>query len=202
MNKLRKLFGKDVLRDFWHWFAKYQDRFYHLENDQEKLFSAISKKLKEIHPSLTFEFSPRHDDGTRELTISADGIKDAFPYVVQLVDRAPKIGKWKINAFRQRIAADDLAVQLGAEVKVGYGDIFFTHQLNDSLFDLNLFIRDYQDTDNFKSAIFILLDALVGEYDMEMKVGRLEFNALEGRDRSRLTPIVQLRSLVDAVTLH
>ena len=197
MNMLRQLFGKDVLRDFWHWFSKHQDKFYNFESDQRQLFSAMGKKLKQIHENLTFEFSPVHDDGTRELTISADGIKDAFPYVVQLVDRAPKIDRWKINAFRQRITADDLAVQLGEDVKLGYDDIFFRHERNDSLFDLDLHIRGYRENDNIKSAVFILLDALLGEYDMEMKVGRLDFGPLDENKKDNLAPIVQLRSLVD-----
>lgn len=200
MNMLRKLFGKDVLRDFWHWFMRHEARFYRFENEQAKLFSAMSKKLKDIHPKLTFEFGPVSDEGIREFTISADGIKEAFPYVVQLVDRAPKIARWKVNAFRQRIPGDDLAIQLGEDVKVGFSDIFFIHRYHDSLIDVDLHIRNYQDTDNFKSAVFILLDALLGEYDMEMKVGRLDFRTLDKEPARPLFPIVELRALVDAVS--
>ena len=200
MNMLRKLFGKDVLRDFWHWFIKHEAKFYRFEDNQPQLFAAMQKKLKEIHPQLTFEFGPIDGAGVREFTISAGGIKEAFPYVVQLVDRAPRIPSWKVNAFRQRIPADDLAVQLGEELKVGFSDMFFSHRINgDALIDLELHIRGYQDTDNFKSAVFILLDALVGEYDMEMKVGRMDFLALADPRPRELSPIVQLRKLVDEV---
>ena len=196
---LRKLFGKDVLRDFWHWFMKHEERFYHYEDEQPRLFSAMSKKLKEIHPKLTFEFGPVQEDGSRDLTISGDGVREAFPYVVQLVDRAPVIPKWRVNAFRQRIPGDDLAVQLGEEIKVGFRDIFFRYRVSNSLIDLELYIRNFQESDNFKSAVFILLDALVGEYDMEMKVGRMDFLPLAGNDESRLQPITHLRTIVDAI---
>jgi len=199
MNTLRQLFGRDVLRDFWHWFSKHKDRFYRFEQNEAQLFSALTKKLKQIHPSLTFEFSAVHPDGTRELTISADGIRDAFPFVVQLVDRCPKIENWTINAFRQRIPADDLTVQIGENVKVGFHDIFFSHRVNEGLIDLDVRIRNYEDTDAYKSALFILLDALLGEYDVEMKVGRIDFSRLSGDPSSDLQPIVCLRALVDSV---
>ena len=198
MNTLRRLFGKDVLRDFWHWFAKHRERYYRFEENQDQLFGAMHKKLKEIHPSLTFEFSPVRGDGTRELTISADGIKDAFPYVVQLTDRAPRIEKWKINAFRQRIPADDLVVQIES-VKVGYGDIFFSHMLSQDLLHLDLYIRNYEEDDRYKNAVFILLDSLLGEYDMEMKVGKLNFSALGNHSADKLQPFVKIRSLVDSM---
>lgn len=197
MNMLRQLFGKDVLRDFWHWFKKHEEKFFRFEDDQPKLFSAIHKKLKEIHTNLTFEIGPV-EDGVRDFTISADGIRDAFPFVVQLVDRAPEFSRWRIRAFRQRIPGDDLAVQLGEEVQVGFRDIFFSHRLNsNSLIDLELYIRNYQDSDNFKGAVMILLDALIGEYDMEMKVDRLDFRELVQEDIPSLSPIVLLRSLID-----
>ena len=198
MNRLRQLFGKDVLRDFWHWFKKHEAKFYWFEEDQPKLFSAMHKKLKEIHPDLTFEIGPV-ESGIRDFTVSADGIKEAFPYVMQLVDRAPEIRNWRVKAFRQRIPGDDLAVQLGEEIKVGFSDIFFSHRLDgDSLLDLQLHIRNFQDSANFRGAVMILLDALIGEYDVEMKIGRIDLFDLAGTDPATLSPIIRLRTLVDA----
>ncbi len=198
MNRLRKLFGKDVLRDFWHWFAKHQEAFYHFEDNQQQLFGALQKKLFEIHHDLSFEFGPVQQNGRRIFTITAGGIRDAFPFVVQLVDRAPKLEKWQVNAFKQRVPANDLSVQLGEEVKLGYSDIFFEYVFKDELVNLNLYIKNYKDNDQYKGAAFILLDALLGEYDTETYLGSVEFSRLAEPPGEGLLPFVKLRSIIDS----
>src|SRR5688500_16970121 len=86
---------------FWDWFAANSHRFVNVERDQEVLFGELRRQLSRIHPSLTFEFGPQRDQ-RRELVISADGIKDAFPAVQRLVAAAPDLSDWRIIAFRPR----------------------------------------------------------------------------------------------------
>ena len=194
---ISRLFGQNKEQDFWTWFQKNKDDYYHFENNQETLFDKLNARLNGIHGDLTFEFSPIHEDGTRELFISADGIKAAFDSVISLVDKAPEIPGWKIIAFRQRIPGDDMSINISG-LKIGYSDIYFRHGEEDGKIIIELNIRAFDPKDNrFKNAIYILLDGLIGEYDMETIIGGIDWVNLDGSKIDSLTPLVELRDIVD-----
>jgi hypothetical protein len=196
---ISKVFRKDREREFWTWFEKNKNIYYHFEDNQEELFDQLRRKLKIIHDDLTFEFSPVHPDGTRELFISADGIKDAFLAVISLVDKAPEINEWRIVAFRQRIPGDDIEINMGG-LKIGYSDIYFRYGNDDNKIGIELNIRAYDPADNrYKNAIYVLLDGLIGEYDMETKIGWIQWVTLEGSKIDDLIPLISLREIVDAM---
>ncbi len=97
---------KDNEQVFWEWFVKHQNDYYS-DNIDESLFDKLNVQLNKIDSNLTFEFSPIHENGIKDLIISAAGLKESFPSVIKLVDKAPKIDQWKIIAFRQRLPAYD-----------------------------------------------------------------------------------------------
>ena len=83
----RKKESPDVA--FWSWFATNEDRLFYFEKDQEKIFDELNGKLRAIHPSVTFEFGPVKQ-GKREFVISADGIREAFPFVERTFSSASR----------------------------------------------------------------------------------------------------------------
>ncbi|MHA6248933.1 hypothetical protein ACXYMU_13400 [Pontibacter sp. CAU 1760] len=182
---------------FWDWFSKNEQTYYQLEQNQETEFDRLSQELKQIDENLVFEFSPIHEDGTKEFTISAEGIVESFPIVTKLVGIAPKIEKWKINAFRQRIPGDDIVIKLGDSLKLGYEDIYFRYGYDKGKIGLELNIRNYKDEPQLNQAIYILLDGLIGEYDMETKISWIERKNLIESEADSLYKIVELRQIVD-----
>lgn len=186
---------KDV--DFWNWFSKNQTELYHYEKDQQILFDELTKRLKSIDSNLTFEFSPIHNDSIREFTISADGLKESFPTVIRLVEKAPKIPKWKINAFRQRVPGDGIQIVYDDSLKISYNDIYFRYAENSGKIDLELNIKNYKKESGFDNAVFILLDALIGEYDMETRISGIDRKLLDDSMLDSLHRIVELRDIVD-----
>ena len=157
----------------------------------------MSTELKKVHQDLVFEFSPIHDDGIREFTISAEGIKELFPIVENLVDKSPKIENWQFNAFRQRVPGDDFDIQYG-DFKVGYSDIYFRYQDGEyGKIGIELNIRDFDDSGQSKNAIYILLDGLIGEYDITMGIDWIEWVKLDESNIDTLDPIISLRALMD-----
>jgi len=186
---------KDV--DFWKWFSKNQAELYHYEKDQLILFDELTKRLKSIDSNLTFEFSPVHNDSIREFTISADGLKESFPTVIRLVEKAPKIPKWKINAFRQRVPGDGIQIVYDDSLKISYNDIYFRYAENSGKIDLELNIKNYKKESGFDNAVFILLDALIGEYDMETRISGIDRKLLDDSKLDSLHRIVELRDIVD-----
>lgn len=188
---------KHSYNDFWEWFLKHSDDYFHLnEENFESAFKAIEKQLLKINPALTFEFSVDLIAGKREFIISADGNLDAFPAVEKLTMAAPVMEKFKVIAFRQREEASD--IQIG-DVLLKPENMFFTYTRLDGSLDLDIYLKDSPtNDDDFLAAAFILLDAMVGEYDLAVKVGDIEFRPYE--ESMFLLPISELPGLIDQVS--
>ena len=195
------LFNKQPKEDkFWNWFTKNQQTYYdEIENLEirERIFSDLSTELKKVHQDLVFEFSPIHENGIREFTVSAEGMKELFPIVEKLIDKAPIIENWQFNAFRQRIPGDDFEIQYG-DFKIGYSDIYFRYvdgQYGKLGIELN--IRNYDGNGQTQNAIYILLDGLIGEYDITMGIDWIDWVKLDESNIENLNPISSLRTLID-----
>lgn len=190
---------KNPEEEFWNWFIKNQDIYYdEIENlsIRENIFDNLSAKLRKINPDLVFEFSPKHENGIREFTISADGIKEMFPTVEKLVEKAPKLKNWKFNAFRQRILGDDFEIQYG-DLNIAYSDIYFRSENDNGKLGVELHIKNYNGKGQTQNAIYILLDGLIGEYDVTTKIGWIEWVKLDESNLEKLKPIIELRELID-----
>ena len=188
---------KDNNEVFWDWFVKHQNDYYS-DNIDESLFDKLNIQLNKIDSNLTFEFSPIHDNGIKELIISAAGLKESFPSVIKLVDKAPKIDKWKIVAFRQRLPLDYDSVQLG-DFRLSYDDIYFRYSKDSDKIGIELNIRNYNDSLEFNQSIYLLLDGLLGEYDVETKISWIERKKLEESMIDKLYKFVDLREMVDNI---
>ena len=183
---------------FWSWFSENQHKYYSHDNTHEHLYDQLNLQLKLIDENLTFEFGPQLKNGVREFIISADGIKESFSSVTLLVDKAPKLKNWKVLAFRQRISGDDISIVMGA-TNLSYDDIYFKHEIEGNKVNLTLYIQNYKDIGQYKSATYILLDGLIGEFDMETKVGWIEFRKLNENENGQLLKIIKLREIVDEI---
>jgi hypothetical protein len=183
---------------FWDWFVENQDTYYNKIEDlevREKIFDDLSSELHKIHEDLVFEFSPIHENSIREFTISADGLKELFSYVENLVNAAPKLKNWQINAFRQPVPGDDLQLQMG-EWKVSYSDIFFRYVDDQDKIGIELNIRDFDGTGSSQNAVFILLDGLIGEYNIVKKISWIDWVKLDESKADPLMPLIELRDII------
>ena len=172
-NKLFK-FNKTMSQEqFWSWFSTRSDAYFDFEGNQEPLFDDLIKALNQVQSGLTFEFGPK-EDGTRDFVISADGDRELFLPVSQLVKSAPPLKQWKVLAFRQR---------RDAYCEIGLGEVTFTtKQIRVTIFPdgdkvgITLFFENYEqvDEETLSVAAYLLLDNALGEYDVETKVGFIE----------------------------
>jgi hypothetical protein len=188
---------KEKEEDFWNWFSSNQERIYKFENNQQEIFDELHGRLKEIDSNLVFEFGKIRKDSTREFIISADGITSSFPAVIKLVEKAPKLKKWEIKAFRQRNSGDHLRIVYDDSLEIAYDDVFFRYKNNSGKLDLELNIRNYRESADMNNAAYILLDGLIGEYDMETKIGGIEWRKLDETKKDSLYKIIELRTIID-----
>ena len=194
------LFKTNPEDEFWKWFTKNEKFIYeNVENDekQEELFDNISSRLHKIDENLVFEFSPIHENKIREFSISADGIKESFPAVENLISKSPKLNNWQFNAFRQRVPGDGLTLDFG-KFKIGYDDIYFRHSTSNNELGIELNIRNFDDSGEMKNAIYILLDGLLGEYDVTMNIDWIEWVKLDENNIENLNKLIELRDIIDS----
>ena len=175
---------------FWRWFEKHEDELFNFELDQERIFDELSNRLIRVHRDLTFEFGP-NEDGRREFVISAGGIKRAFSAVSSLVSAAPNLNRWRITAFRPRRAPLN-RIQIG-EKCVDPEDIEFLLFAAGSGIGIQLFIPGFTEKDTtLKQIGYLMLDEALGEYDVETRIGPIEFLPRESADSALRYPISEL----------
>jgi len=198
--KLENIKQQAKIAKFWNWFLKNEPLLYYGTEDERNRLAIIKKithQLKKLNKYLVFELSPIKEGEYKEFIISADGIREAFSVVVQLVKYAPKHKNWQFTAFRPRMKSDDLSISTGF-MDFSYNDLFFRYVLTDKEFGVELNIRNFKYTEWEKNALFVLLDALVGEYDAVTEIDWVEWVELDEQKEEELFPFVELRKLVDA----
>jgi hypothetical protein len=166
---------KSKEKKFWDWFQKNEEFILSWKTNQESVFNILNQKLQEVSKGLTFEFGPIVG-GKQELVISADGISSLIPSVKSLANEAPRLEKWIITAFRQPIGlAHSLVIN---NIIVSADDINFSFEgEKDGKIDLIFFVRsDAKNQDIYVGAIFMMLDSIIGEYNVMTKIGNIDFN--------------------------
>jgi hypothetical protein len=160
---------------FWKWFQDHEEKFFDLDVENEKkreeLFEKLARTLQKIDRDVTFEFGPPQS-GVREFVISAGGIKRAFPAVLLLTKAAPPLARWKITAFRPR-RDTGYSVQIGNTL-VDPAQVEFILLNNGKRAALELFIPGMTDDGAYKQIGYLLLDAALGEFDVETNLDGID----------------------------
>ena len=195
---LKNLFKKKITeKEFWSWFEKNSKDYFQLdEKNYDLLFNKLGLQLSKYHKDLTFEFSIEMNQGKREFIISAEGMVSAFPAVIKLVEEAPSLEKFNVVAFRQR--QDSEQEIYFEDIVLNTEDIFFTYREDKQMdcLDIVIYIKGYsEENDQFIAAAFIMLDSLIGEYDVGVKLGEINFEPYQ--EEKEAQPILKLVSLVD-----
>ncbi len=187
-----KLFKpKDPVADFWKWFQANETALLTLMPENTRLWQELSRRIKTIHPNLTFEFNVV-DEPPREFIVSANGDKAAFPAVRQTVAAAPPLPNWTLFAFRQP-GKDFPSIELDGQ-QLEADNIFYRSTQRDGRLVLQIYL-DGLTSQNERSMIhmtFLIFDSWFGEYDVESKLVLNEFHPLsDGLDGVK--PLASLR---------
>ena len=168
---------------FWNWFQKNENRIFLFEKDRERVFDDLAAAMKKVNPDLTFEFSPILSDGRREFVISAGGIKGAFPTVEKLYSSAPKMDRWIFVKFRpRRKPIHDLEFS-GKKVQASDVHYLLFRDNDPTKVGVMIFLDGYRDEQKmtFGQIGYLFLDEALGEYDVEMKLGAIVFQARDSK---------------------
>lgn len=198
---LFSLFGSKasatVEEDFWKWFKNNEEMLFNFEKNTEDTFDKLSVALSQVDPELTFEFSPVRENGKREFVISAGGIKRSFPAVESLFESAPNMKRWEIVKFRpRRIPLNDLSF---AGVSVKADDVYYNLYKDNEKLGVVLFFDNYSEAENstYGNLGYLFLDEALGEYDVETKLGFIEFHSKNSEYFPGAKPIRELANQID-----
>lgn len=163
---------------FWEWFAQHSRELIRVSTGKESICSELVRQLRKVDKGLVYAMGLTVEDGRREFIVSADGIRSVFPAVKRLVKVAPDLPGWRIIAFRPG-GIVDMTMKVGAR-DLGPDDLWFRACDREGVVVLDLYIRDYSETTAkpLGQAAFLLVDYALGEYDVETKLGALEFKPL------------------------
>jgi hypothetical protein len=199
LRRFRSLSQTGPEQQFWQWFAANADRLRGLSSPDGRgssLIAEIDRELARVQPGLTWEHDPREDI----LVISADGNRRLFSAVQRLVAVAPSIPGWKIVAFRQRLPLGDGLQLKYSSYRVRFNDPWFRLEPDGMKVGVTLFLPHPPEADReaIGSAAFLLLDMALGEYDVAMKLGFVEWEPLPERPAEQgLRPYKELPAAAD-----
>ena len=178
----------------WEWFTLNAVHFRDPQTPKEAAIAELSEKLHAIEPGLVFEFTV-HDGAADELVISADGIRDLFPIVLEVVGAAPQLPGWRILPFRQP-GNIDASIEMNGH-HLGPDDIWFIVEPEREGNRLTLFVRGLSERnrDEVTGAVFVLLDNALGEYIVETGLSSVNVEPLP-TSKQHLRPFVDLPQCV------
>jgi hypothetical protein len=186
-------------RKFWNWFVEHEQELLNFEEDKERIFDELEVELQKVDCDLTFEFGPK--ETTREFVISAGGMKRAFPFVTALAAAAPVLKNWEITAFRPRrntLQTDPLQSVEFQGKRVDAKSVQFTLLDNGQIAGIYLFIPGFKDEDkDLQQIAYLLLDNLLGEYDVETNLGLIKIFSPEVKTQGHRFPLSALPAHFD-----
>lgn len=191
--------AKNRYEAFWKWFELKETEYFEFEKNQAELFDSLDSKLSSIHPNITFVFSEAKD-GKRDFIVSANGAKEAFIDVRELVRASPKLSKWNVIAFRPRLNPMVSVAFKGLIVEPDDIMVKYNYNKENNLIDLVLYIKKYKAKDKrFLGAALIMLDNALGESDAKTKIGTIELKKFIQQPESKnIVPLKELPKIVDS----
>ena len=191
----------NTLAEFWRWYEANEDELFHLDQNSNELFDRLTEAMHRVDPKLTFEFSPVLKNGSREFIISAAGNKDSFRSVAALHETSPCLSRWSVIRFRQRRDLNnDLKFQYASHlIKVSEVHYALFKDRKPGKVGLMLFLDGYsvKDRDTWDQIGYLLIDAAIGEFDVETHVGEILFFSRDSEYFQKARTLAELPSHFD-----
>lgn len=189
-------------QEFWNWFEDNEHKFFDLTPDNaDMLLSKINTRIRRVDKRLSVLFSAVLIEGKKEIVITTEGNKEAFPIVFKLTDYAPELERWRVRSLKPRIPNfESPGLKIGNKT-LRANDIYFTYSVsNKNKLDVELFVKNYEGDYPETCSVFLMLcDMLLGEYDTSDKIGMIEVQRLISK--KGLLPLAKIVDIVDGMKI-
>jgi hypothetical protein len=183
----------DPVADFWYWFEHEHEALVApaTRADREE---ALAYWLGRVDPALSYVLEP----GKRRhaLILSADGDSGQFRRVELMVDAAPKVKGWKFRALRPE--ARQLTPETVGDVTLDPATTHFDLYRDGARIGVVLYVPGYSASDNtasYRLAAMRLMSQAVGEWDVGMEIGFVDFDNQQVRDMQFSRPFAEFEGV-------
>lgn len=192
-----------TLQQFWNWFKDNNKAYLFLdsvdEDVKEKLIDNFEAELHKYCDKIFFEIGglPNED---QEIIITAEGNKDYFDKVEQLINAAPKIDHWNFIAFKPSIPGqfkskwDDLELDTK--------DMWFLPLNNNKSSDLGIriYLKNHdliKDNETLTPLLHKMLDTIVGEKTFALDIAYVDTEQQPDDPKGKdMYPILELPAYI------
>jgi len=160
------------------------------------MLDSLGAALAKVDPNLTFELGPQ--TARRDFVLSADGIRAAFPEVEALYGAAPKLENWRLIKFRPRRSPSTTLTLNGRHFDPARARFLLVKD-DPGKVGIVRFLEHYSkaEHDLFAKAGFLILDEALGEFDIETRVGAIDFWGADSPHYARSRPLAELPTAFD-----
>ena len=199
-------YSRKQIEDFWQQVERTLDQLLSSQRDMqleaEPLLNAYRTSLQKIDRNLTFHFECESEQGPVEMVFGCDGYPESIHAVLSLVGAAPELNGISFRAFNGRYDPVPAFVNMGDELCEIDEFWCSLRELNGKL-QLAIYMSDVPrilDMDPRVEAVMILLDALIGEYELMTRIWSLDWYELPAEPLDYgLMPLSDLRYAFDRV---
>ncbi len=188
-------------RAFWKWVGGHVEALKQVKTGQEPVTAQLSTELEKVEPGLVFELGVGREPF--ELIISADGERKRFPTVKRLVAAAGELPGTKVIAFRPRKDVEAFSMDVAGQKLSGSNLWFLAAPDPDpkhaGLVAVTISVEGMTDVnaEAMKNAAFLLLEASVGEFDLETKVGAIDVVTVTEQNGAPFKKLKELPATLD-----
>lgn len=153
---------QQAIREFWDYFLLRKADMERFKNVNDPVYDDVLRVLQRIHSGLWFEFCAT--PGENELVISADGKKELFPLVEEVVQAAPETDDWEIVALKPKRGFPITTEWKGSIVKIG--DVLVVpvfKQTGEMGLKMYVPMLDASNSEDLHNALLRALDVGLGE---------------------------------------
>jgi hypothetical protein len=184
------------IRAFWQWFGEIAEELYDEFDPHLPLFHQMVGQIHKVDPRLVIDVSTP-ERGIRELVISADGKRGAFPVVMAMVEVAPRLKHFRVAGFRPRreghlnIIVDGLLIETT--------NMFYLIKQGGEKVDVQVWMIESEGlTEQHHIAAEVVLINLLGEYVYVTRVRRVSVHLVDQeREYPDLKPMVHVGKAFD-----
>lgn len=164
---------KDQVTAFWRWFAKNAARIRDgvERQDHAVIIRELGGRIANAAPGVVHEIG-KPDSATVELIFSADGMRAGVPGVLAITKSAPGIDGFLFTAFRPRHPG--FALEIDGQT-LSADDLSYVSRPGDGVLHLAVFVPGNHAEGPRATRGFLLLDQVLGEYDVITGLGRIDF---------------------------
>jgi len=203
MGFLKKLFGSkeppviNSYAAFWNWFRQYEQAFFKVVKDHDKVDEHFLSKLTPLLQQLNDDFycvTGMLDDTTAELIITTDGTVKEFVFAEEFIAAAPAIKGWKFTALKPPCDIESMGIEMSGYEFNDSNISFYSNDHNEypDEIDITLVHKDLTpaNSETITSGSLIYLDNMLGEYNTATMLDTVQ---VEGpSDGNELIPIEKL----------